>query len=443
MIIVTRSNKKFKSLIFNSKKVFVYQFDKHYNADTLKSTQPKTTVILYAKIGSEQFKAFHDKIVTLVSENKQTLIDYILRHNYVALDETGSNKVGLSGYGVELDIKSTEYKAKDDTKVETTTDEADKSAQMSDSSEKSLQGFMFDRLKELNPDLKERLDDYRKYLIESTLELAPLKAWQMQDLSLQAAQRILEANPSDALGVLEDLSQNFPLRARALSSVKVKKDLRKELKSQRGIMESKLNLEAGAGALYLNGLELDINTVDIFALNSLLNKESRLIESLHTIGMELEQIRDLVYLDTSSKSTDYGVDIRDSSIQWVNDLENDKKYAHWPKNSQDILRPTYPGMMRSIAKNFFNLVLFVDPKQKDSKELLKTVESFYINEVPVRIGFVFVTNNLEETSGFEDASVALFRAHNYVKEKTGSPAKALSFLTDVIFNLISKRICQF
>ena len=147
--------------------------------------------------------------------------------------------------------------------------------------------------------------------------------------------------------------------------------------------------------------------------------------------MDLDQIRDLVYLDTSSKSADYGVDIRDSSIQWVNDLETDKKYAHWPKSTQDILRPTYPGMMRTIAKNFFHVVLFVDPARKESRDLLKTVESFYINDVPIRIGIVFVTRSEEEVNGFEDASVALFRAHNYVKEKTSSPAKALAFLTDV------------
>jgi UDP-glucose:glycoprotein glucosyltransferase len=417
--------------LFNSKKAFVYQSDKHFNSAALKSPLPKVTVVLYAKIGSSKFKKFHDSIVALIASNKNAAIDYILRHNHASDDEAALDKAGLSGYGVELDIKSTEYKAKDDTKVETSTDEASKSAQMSDSSEKSLQGFMFDRLKELNPDLTERLEDYRKHLVESTLELAPLKAWQMQDLSLQAAQRIIESPASEALQVLEDLSQNFPLRARALSAVRVKKDLRKELKSQRGIMESQLNLEAGVGALYLNGLELDINTVDIFALNSLLNKESRLIEGLHSIGMELAQIRDLVYLDTSSKSNDYGVDIRDSAIQWTNDLETDKKYAHWPKSLQDILRPTYPGMMRSIGKNFFNLVLFVDPKQTGSKELLKTAESFYVNDVPVRIGLVFVTNGEEEVDGFKDASVALFRVHNYIKEKTNSAAKALSFLTDV------------
>ena len=225
-----------------SKKVFVYQFDKHYNLATVKSSQNIVTVILYAKIGDKNFKIFHDKIVSLLSQNKHIPIDYILRHTYNAdVDLSSSNKVGLSGYGVELDIKRTEYKAMDDTKVETSTDSNSKT--VSDQGDKNLQGFMFDRLKEINPDLTDKLEEYRKHLLESTLELAPLKAWQMQDLSLQAAQRVIEASPSDALGVLEDLSQNFPLRARTLSAVQVKNELKKALKSQRSVLESKLTLE--------------------------------------------------------------------------------------------------------------------------------------------------------------------------------------------------------
>ena len=43
-----------------------------------------------------------------------------------------------------------------------------------------------------------------------------------------------------------------------------------------------------------------------------------------------------------------------------------------------------------------------------------------------------MTNNQAEADGFKDANVALFRAHNYVKSKTGSAYKALSFITDVI-----------
>lgn len=145
-------------------------------------------------------------------------------------------------------------------------------------------------------------------------------------------------------------------------------------------------MEAGTGSLYLNGLELNIDIADIFSLTSVLRKEARLLESLHQVGLELGQMRDLIYLDTSSKNNDYGVDMRDSSIQWVNDLESDKKYAYWSKSVHDILRPTYPGMMRSIGKNFYNLLFVLDPAKEASKTLLKTAESFYVNDIPIRIG---------------------------------------------------------
>lgn len=45
-------------------------------------------------------------------------------------------------------------------------------------------------------------------------ELAPLKQWEVADLSFQAAQQIMSATPEEALTTLADLSQNFPIRAR-------------------------------------------------------------------------------------------------------------------------------------------------------------------------------------------------------------------------------------
>jgi UDP-glucose:glycoprotein glucosyltransferase len=385
-------------------------------------------------IGSNEFLKFHKSIIDLLETSKLNVV-YVLRHNYVPLSDLSSeNKVTLSGYGVELDIKSTEYKAKDDAKVnadtssESTTDQTANNVE-----EESIQGFNFKKLKQLNPNLNTHLEDFKVHLQDSQLEMTPLKAWEMQDLSLQAAQQILEAEPSDALHVLEDLAQNFPLRARLLSKIRVKKDLAKIFKAQRQILESSMNMEPGVGALYLNGLEVNMDTMDIFSLNALLKKESKLIEGLHQIGLTAEKLKDLVYLDTSSKNTVYGVDIRDTSIMWLNNLEKDSKYNGWSKGVQEILRPTYPGMMRSIAKNFFNLVFVLDPAKEESKTLLKTAESFYVNDLPVRIGFVFVTNNQMETDGFKEANVALFRAYNYVKTKTGSAYKALAFITDVIF----------
>ena len=54
-------------------------------------------------------------------------------------------------------------------------------------------------------DIGKELDRFRKLIDESTLESAPLKAWQMQDLSMQAAQLIVHvAEPHEQFRKLTD-----------------------------------------------------------------------------------------------------------------------------------------------------------------------------------------------------------------------------------------------
>lgn len=45
-------------------------------------------------------------------------------------------------------------------------------------------------------------------------ELAPLKQWEVADLGFQAAQTIMDVDSEEALSVLSDISQNFPIRSR-------------------------------------------------------------------------------------------------------------------------------------------------------------------------------------------------------------------------------------
>lgn len=73
-------------------------------------------------------------------------------------------------------------------------------------------------------------------------------------------------------------------------------------------------------------------------------------------------------------------------LQWVNDIEGDDKYARWPANVHELLRPAFPGTLRRVRKNFFHLVLMIDPESSDAKHLVETAEIFWANDVPVRIG---------------------------------------------------------
>ena len=73
-------------------------------------------MILYGQIGSRKFAELHSALKAKASKG---LIKYIVRHYLGAEPNTKKQnpQLRLSGYGVELQIKSSEYKAQDDRKV--------------------------------------------------------------------------------------------------------------------------------------------------------------------------------------------------------------------------------------------------------------------------------------------------------------------------------------
>lgn len=90
-----------------------------------------------------------------------------------------------------------------------------------------VQGFNFTQLLRQYPEFKAELFNFQRHLLETTTEIRPLKAWQMQDLGLQASQMIVDSVTSNTAGkggshesaghkgllALQDISQNFPARA--------------------------------------------------------------------------------------------------------------------------------------------------------------------------------------------------------------------------------------
>ena len=52
------------------------------------------------------------------------------------------------------------------------------------------------------------------------------------------------------------------------------------------------------------------------------------------------------------------------------------------------------GMMRSVRKNFFNLVIICDPSKAKCRPLIKMLESFYLHRAPTRIGIIFAGKSL-------------------------------------------------
>uniref|UniRef100_A0A671VZC3 UDP-glucose glycoprotein glucosyltransferase 2 n=1 Tax=Sparus aurata TaxID=8175 RepID=A0A671VZC3_SPAAU len=385
----TKEIKKLLKAAAGRPKPYLYKND-HTYPGVNKTDVP--VVILYAEIGTKKFTTFHK----VLSEKAQdgTLI-YVLRH---FLAQPKPQKMLLSGYAVELAIKSTEYKAVDDTKV---TGQLVTFQTFCDENDDEVQGFLFGTLKKSHPEIQEQLTDLRRHLLESTNDMAPLKVWEMQDLSFQAAARIMSVPKFDALKLMRDISQNFPSKA--------------SLSFQH--LSETIGVHPGDGELFINGLHIDLDIHNPFSILDILRGEARVLEGLHNLGIKGEHQGKLLKLPVSAVDDSYSLDIRHPAIMWLNDIENDPTYRSWPTGVQELLRATFPGVIRQIRRNFFNLVLFLDPLQEESVELVKLAELFYKHKIPLRIGFVFVVNTKDEIDGFSDAGVGFYRLLNYIADE--------------------------
>ncbi|XP_013148392.1 PREDICTED: LOW QUALITY PROTEIN: UDP-glucose:glycoprotein glucosyltransferase [Papilio polytes] len=402
------------------------------------SSDNKTlTAILYGELGTVEFANKHKILATYADMGA---VNYVVRWN---VKSRGGPKLRLSGYGVELQLKSTEYKSQDDTtpKETDTGDAAEPSVEEDENDpQNQIDGFNFGRLKNLFPALRTPLERFRRHLSESSEELAPLKVWQMQALSMQAAAAVVDANDAggdEALKVLTSIAQNFPMQTKSLIHVNVPRSFRDEVLYNQDVWASSLGLRAAEPLLLVSGAQYDAEEVDVMALLAALREDVGPMNALHALGLPKNLINSLMSLELGEAYTweEYGLDIRDSAITWLNDLESDDRYRRWPSSFMELLRPTYPGMLRNLRRNIYNYVciflkwlIFVTMVQSRnlSRFYLKMGETLLKHATPVRVGLVLAPGS--------DAalSAAVRSAFNYVAQDKNSNKEAFYFLTQLI-----------
>ncbi|KAH9487627.1 UDP-glucose:glycoprotein glucosyltransferase 1, partial [Bulinus truncatus] len=375
-----------------------------------------------------QFSCSLNDLPDLLSTSSSRPSSVLYQFDHIYPQNPSAKKLQLSGYGVELALKSTEYKAKDDTKVE---GEKTGSFSEDDNDAKEIEGIVFSKLNEIHPELKKELREFKNHLLDSATELTPFKVWQLQDLGYQASQKIVSAPPEHSLQYLRDISQNFPTQARSLVRTTVTSEFKREVKQNQEQFEQK-GVGVGDSLLYINGLTVDLEVYDVFTLLDVMTSEAKLVEGLHSLGFQGEDLQKFLQLDlTNGEEEKYAIDIRHSAVQFINDLATEKKYRGWPSSVQDLLRPTFPGMLRHIAKNLFHLIFVVNPADAQSKNLLKMAEAFNVHKAPLRLGIVFATSTDLSVTGFDNAGVALVRAFDFINKDEETASKGLSFITDI------------
>eukprot|EP00045_Choanoeca_perplexa_P016030 m.211199 g.211199 ORF g.211199 m.211199 type:complete len:1566 (-) comp17147_c0_seq4:48-4745(-) len=337
-------------------------------------------VVLYATIGSVAFQQWHNILVPLHDSGK---LQYIVRH-YVK-DRASLGPLLLSGWGVELSIKKTEYIATDDAQVE-----ADNSSVSElTAAEDDIAGFAFDVLREQHPDLQDNLAKLQRQLVDTPTEVHTLKAWELQDVDMAAAARVL-SSPTP-LKTLQTLSHNFPTLQHLLASSDIPDALRNEITRNQQSLQY-MGFGAGSNLLTLNDVVIDSTAVDIYYLLKLLARQSDVMAKLQQAGVPASNVPVFQALSVSTKrAAQPRLDLKSSTLQYFNNLEKDSEYSRWPNTLMTLMQPSPRGTLHRISRNIYNAVLVGRPTEPSFQRRVLDMQELYAQLQPVRLGLLMVT----------------------------------------------------
>ncbi|KAL1865621.1 killer toxin resistant protein [Paecilomyces lecythidis] len=329
--------------------------------------------ILYADITSPLFKEFHLKLSALAREGQ---ISYRVRYRPPQHAEV--KPLFVSGYGVELALKRTDYIVIDDREAEP------KDQKSSAGKKPSIAGI--DALKE-----------------ESPADLKPLSSSELSSLGLSAASFIMNsANPLETfLKVVED----FPKHSSAIATHNATAEFLTEFRANRG---GSLSLPSGYNVMWINGVQISPRQIDAFSLLEHIRKERKLITRFKDLGLSAQDAVNLLWhpalteVQTAQEPQRY--DYRDKAeggdvIIWLNNIEKDKRYEGWPTALVALLQRSRPGQLPPVRRNIHNVVIPVDLSDIDDVRLVvETLQTFVKRKIPVQFGLVPTVNSPDAIS---------------------------------------------
>lgn len=261
--------------------------------------------ILYADVSAPMFKDFHETLSELANQGQ---ISYRLR--YRPPQHWTSRPLFVSGYGVELALKRTDYIVIDDRDAE---------QREENSEDRRTPGL--EELKEDAPD-----------------DLRPLSSSEVSRLGMNSAAYVMDSE--DPLDALLKLSQNFPKYSSTVAAHNASIELRNEMRSNRARM-----IPPGYNILWINGMQIDARQVDAFSLLDIMRRERGLVQKFRDLGISAQEAVKLLshplLAEAQSDEDVQRYDYRDTLeggdiIIWLNNLEKDSRYNDWPSDLEAV-----------------------------------------------------------------------------------------------------------
>lgn len=331
--------------------------------------------ILYADITSPSFSKLHQRLSQTAQGGRGS---YRLR--YKPSNTYRPQPLTVSGYGIELALKRTDYIVIDDRQAEETVEEA----------------------KTGEATLSE----------EEVSDLRPLTSSEALRLALKAASFVMSSD--DKFGTLLRLTQDFPKHSGAIASANVTDEFMIEHRGNRDMVP------AGYNVIWINGVQIMARDLDAYNILEHLRRERKMINSVRGIGLSGPQAIDLLSNEAVAASQIQDevqrYDWRDETeggevIIWLNDIEKDTRYSDWPGSVQALLARTYPGQLPSVRRNAHAMVTPIDfSNYADVSMVVESLQTFVKRKIPIRFGLVPRFNS---PAGDEQARVVYYLLDTY------------------------------
>ncbi|KAI2792495.1 UDP-glucose:glycoprotein glucosyltransferase 1 [Penicillium oxalicum] len=314
--------------------------------------------VLYADVSAPAFREFHEKLSDMA---KQGEISYRVR--YRPPQHWISRPLFVSGYGVELALKRTDYIVIDDRDAE----------QLSDS---------------VKDDAGKSSDELER---DATDDLRPLSASELSRLGLNTASYVLDSQ--DPLRTLLGISQDFPKYSTAIAAHNASDELRQEIRHNRGRM-----IPAGYNIMWINGMQIDARQIDAFSLLDILRRERKLAENFRHLGLTAQEAVKLLshqaLAEAQAEEQPPRYDYRDTPeggqvVIWMNDVENDLRYESWSSALEGYIANPYPGQLPRVRRDLHNVIFPVDlSNPEDILLVVNQIQTFINRLIPIRFGLV-------------------------------------------------------
>jgi UDP-glucose:glycoprotein glucosyltransferase len=334
--------------------------------------------VLYGDISSASFRNFHKTISKTAKEGKTSY-----RVRYKPATSSKAKPLVVSGYGVELALKRTDYIVIDDRQDGDEKDEGSTSP-----------GDGMLREEELS-------------------DLRPLSSSELLRLGMKAASFVLSSD--QPLDTLAKLSQDFPKHSGAVAGMNVSNDFLQEHIQNREIL-----LPPGFNVLWINGVQIMPRDLNPYSLLEHLRRERKMINGVRELALSGPEAIDLLsheaitasQIDQEAQRYDWRDDSEGGGIiMWLNDVEKDKRYSEWDASISSLLQRTYPGQLPPVRRDIHNLIVPIDfANYADVSLVVQNLQSFVKRKLPIRFGLV---PHVKSPEGAEQARVMYHLLETY------------------------------